>query len=82
MLRLIWMKWQGTVGDGSVNWKKVWDRTEKNEKEYKEKERIRGNTTERIIIRRSEDSDSHSSDDDTADLSENSDSSGVELLDG
>jgi hypothetical protein len=64
------------------NWKEVCDRTEKNEKEYIEKEGIRENTTKRIIIPRSEaSSDSSSSDNDMAELSENSDLSGVELLD-
>jgi hypothetical protein len=63
------------------NWKKVC--TEKNKKEYIEKEGIRDNTTESNIIRRSEDSsDSDSSGNDTTELRENSDLSGVELLDG
>ncbi|XP_023717166.1 uncharacterized protein LOC111869699 [Cryptotermes secundus] len=69
-------------GFGTENWGKVCDRTKKNEKEYIKKEGIRENTIERIIIRRSEDSsDSDSSDNDTTELSENSDLSGVELLD-
>jgi hypothetical protein len=51
-------------------------------REYVEKEGIRENAIERIIIRRSEhSSDSDSSDNDTTELSENSDLSGVELLD-
>ena len=67
---------------GIENWGKVCDRTEKNEKEYIEKEGIRENAIERIIIQSSEDSsDSDSSDNDTTELSENSDLSGVELLD-
>ncbi|PNF22501.1 hypothetical protein B7P43_G14842 [Cryptotermes secundus] len=73
-------KWFGEFG--IENWEKVCDRTEKNEKEYIEKEGIRENAIERIIIRRSEDSsDSDSSDNDTTELGENSDLSGVELLD-
>jgi hypothetical protein len=39
---------------GIENWEKVCYRTEKNEKEYIEKEGIRKNATERIIIRLSE----------------------------
>jgi hypothetical protein len=69
---------------GIENWEKVCDSTEKNETEYRisKKEGIRKNTVERIIIRRSEDSsDSGSSDNDTTELSENSDLSGEELLD-
>jgi hypothetical protein len=71
-------RWFSESGVG--NWKKVCDRIEKNEKEYIEKEGIGENTTEIIIIRRAEDSDSDSSDD-TPELGVNSDLSGVELLD-
>jgi hypothetical protein len=67
---------------GIENWQKVCDRTEQNEMEYIEKEGLRENARESIIIRRSEDSsDSASSDNDTPEVSENSDLSGVELFD-
>jgi hypothetical protein len=65
---------------GIENWEKVCNCTEKNEK-YIEKEGIRENAIERIIIRLSEDSsDSDSSDNDMTELSKDSDLSGVELL--
>jgi hypothetical protein len=58
---------------GIENWKKVCDSTETRELER---------TTERIMIRRSEDSsNSDSNDNDTTEPSGNSDFSGVELLD-
>jgi hypothetical protein len=73
MFRLNWMKWQRSVGNGSVNLelrtgKKVCGRTEKNEKEYTEKEGMRETTLERIIRRSEDSSDSDSSDNDTNEL--------------